>query len=463
MERDFVLKNIEDLSAQQLADAIIQGSVTLDDLKATNNLDITKRRAIVAIQTEKEKEIIAIQTQKDKEDDDAWERAKYGNENSLRDYIANLPNGKYVREAKDRIDDLESQRRNQRAQKQNILDAIKQNPNYYSPNEIIDYLDNGTLTKDELITYCEVPKSAIHNLDKIKTPFLQLGVTPTSIPDGYTEVYFWGGTGSGKTCALGAVLQMAEKKGYLNIATGPGYNYANQLKNIFSHNGEADDFLPAPSPVETTQYLPFSLKQVNEKAVRSVSLIELSGEIFKCFFYKNAQLQLPTQSHEDTFNSLNSFLKSNNRKIHFFFIDYNKDNRPDGNGITQSDYLSAASTYFENNDVFNKSTDAVYIVLTKSDLMLDQNGNPINDYIQRVNFAKTYMQSNYISFINTIKNSCKKYSINGGKLEVEPFSLGKVYFKQICDFDGTAAEKLVEILMERIVGTKKSILDIFNK
>ncbi len=463
MEKNDFLDHIEDLSAQELADAIIQGILTLDELKATNNLDNTKRKAIVAIQTEKEKAIIAIQTQKDKEEDDAWERAKYGNENSFRDYIASFPTGKYVREAKDRIDDLESQRRNQMAQRQNILDKIKQNPNSYSPNEIQDYLGNGTITIDELINYCEVPQSAINNLDKIKTPFLQLGETPSSIPEGYTEVYFWGGTGSGKTCALGAVLQMAEKKGYLNIATGPGYNYANQLKNIFSHNDEADDFLPAPSPVETTQYLPFSLKQVNEKVTRSVSLIELSGEIFKCFFYKNAELQLPTQSHEVTFNSLNSFLKSDNRKIHFFFIDYTKENKPDKDGKTQSDYLSAASTYFQNNDVFNKSTDAIYIVLTKSDLMLDPNGNAINDYNQRVIFAIDYLQSNYLAFINTIKNSCKKYSINGGKLKVEPFSLGKVYFNEICNFDGTAAEKLVEILLERIAGTKKSFLDIFNK
>ena len=73
------------------------------------------------------------------------------------------------------------------------------------------------------------------------------------------------------------------------------------------------------------------------------------------------------------------------------------------------------------------------------------------------------MNSNYLAFINSIKNSCKKYSINGGKLEVEPFSLGKVYFKHICDFEGTAAEKLVDILLERIAGTKKSILDYFNK
>ncbi|MBY0244621.1 MAG: hypothetical protein K2Q03_04105 [Sphingobacteriaceae bacterium] len=462
-EKDFVLKNIEDLSAEQLADAINKGTVTLEELKATNNLDNTKRKAILGIEAEKKKMVTALQVQKDNEDDAAWESAKYGNENSLRDYITNLPNGKYVREAKDRIDNLESERRKQRAQQQNILDKIKQNPNSYTANDILNYLGNGTITKEELINNCDIPPSAINSLDNIKAPFLQIGETPSSIPDGYTEVYFWGGTGSGKTCALGAVLQMADKDGYLNIATGPGYNYSNQLKNIFSHNGEADDFLPAPSPLEVTQYLPFSLKNINEKAERSVSLIELSGEIFKCFFNKNAGLQFPTQSHEDTFNSLNRFLKSNNRKIHFFFIDYNKENRPDGNGVTQSDYLAAAATYFENNNVFNKSTDAIYIVLTKSDLMLDQDGNAIDDYNQRVNFAKTYLQENYKSFINTIKNSCKKYSINGGKLEVEPFSLGKVYFKEICDFDGTSAKKIVKILLERIAGSKKSILDIFNK
>ena len=463
MEKDFVLKNIEDLSAQQLADAINHGTVTLDELKATNNLDNTKRKVIITIQTAKEKEIVFLQTQKDNEDDEAWERAKYGNENSFRDYIANSPNGKYVQEAKDRIDDLENQRRNQRAQKQNILDKIKQNPNSYSPNEVIDYLGNGTLTKDELITYCQVPTSAVNNLENIKTPSLKLGKTPTSIPDGYTEVYFWGYPGSGKTCALGAVLQMAHKRGYLNIATGPGFHYANQLSTIFSHNGEADDFLPAPTPEEITQYLPFSLKKVTENVTRSVSLIELSGEIFKCFYLKNAGLEFPNEKIENTFISLNNYLNSNNRKIHFFFVDYSKDDKPDDDGITQGGYLSAASTYFENNAVFNKTTDAIYIVLTKSDLMLDENGNSINDYNQRVDCAKNFLQNNYLAFINSIKTSCKKYSINGGKVEVEPFSLGKVYFKQICDFDGTAAEKIVQILMERIAGTKKSILDIFNK
>ncbi|MBK8369780.1 MAG: hypothetical protein IPL20_00080 [Saprospiraceae bacterium] len=77
---------------------------------------------------------------------------------------------------------------------------------------------------------------------------------------------------------------------------------------------------------------------------------------------------------------MNNFLKSNNRKVHFFFIDYDRENRPDDDGIKQSDYLAAASTYFKNNAVFGKSTDAIF---------------------------------NYLAFINTLKDNCKKYSING--------------------------------------------------
>ncbi len=149
--------------------------------------------------------------------------------------------------------------------------------------------------------------------------------------------------------------------------------------------------------------------------------------------------------------------------MHFFFIDYDRENKPDDNGMKQSDYLASASTYFKNNAVFGTTTDAIYVVLTKSDLMLDDSGNPISND-RKIEYAKNHLNGhNYLSFVNTLKDNCKKYSINGGKLTVEPFSLGKVYFRDICDFDGTSAANIVEILMERIAGTKKSILDIFNR
>jgi hypothetical protein len=365
-------------------------------------------------------------------------------------------------EAKQKIDYLESERQSARMARQGILDTIRINPNKFSPNQILNYLQNGTLSENDLID-CGIPVSAIQNLNNIQKQELKIGKTPTSIPEGYTEVYFWGATGSGKTCALGAILQKAEKKCYLNIAPGEGFLYANQLKNIFSDDGLANDYLPPPSPLDTTQYLPFTLKHPNEKNSRSVSLIELSGEIFKCFFHKNAGSDLPTEDHVNTFNSLNNFLSSYNRKIHFFFIDYDRENRPDGNGLKQSDYLASAATYFNKNRVFGKSTDAIYVVLTKSDLLIDENGNKVATD-KRVEYAKKHLNSeNYTSFINTLKDNCQRNSINGGKLTVEPFSLGKVYFQDICDFDGSTAEKIVQILMDRIPVSRKSFFDVFNK
>jgi hypothetical protein len=149
--------------------------------------------------------------------------------------------------------------------------------------------------------------------------------------------------------------------------------------------------------------------------------------------------------------------------VHFFFVDYDRENKPDDDGIKQSDYLAAAATYFKKNAVFGKTTDAIYVVLTKSDLLLDENGNHISKD-KRVEYAKKHLSGhNYESFVNALKGNCKKHSINGGRLTVEPFSLGKVFFRDICDFDGTAAANIIDILMERIAGTKKSILDVFNK
>jgi hypothetical protein len=443
MDHDEILKRISDLSAEQLFEYIHQGIVTLDELRTTNELDATKRKAIKN-----------LQIQLDSKDDEAWERARYGNEASLRDYIANYPTGKYVQEAKNKIDEIIRDRENAQRVKQSLLENLKKNPNSCTPGMIQRYLQNDTITEYDLIS-CGIPQSIINRLNNVVTPRLQLGETASSIPDGYTEVYFWGIPGSGKTCALAATLSIAEKLGYLDIATGPGYDYMTRLKNIFI---KENAILPPPSPVEATQYLPFVLKKGNDKP-RSISLIELSGEIFQCFFRKNANLSLQSQQHEDTFNSLIRFLKGRNRKIHFFFIDFEKENDTDIDGYTQGDYLSAASTFFKNNDVFDKSTDAIYIVITKSDLMPN-----VSTYQEKVEYAKRHLQTNNFSaFINTLKDRCKQHSINAGKLTVEPFSLGKVYFQQICDFDQTSATKIIDILIERIAPNKKSILDVFNR
>ncbi len=453
MDKDFILENVADLSAEQLAEVIQQGIVTLDELKDTDELDATKRRTIKSILSQQEQVV-----------ENAWEQVKNGTEEQLLAFIAKYPSCSHIKEAEEAIERLRRQKENQQYNHQLILDRIKTNPNTFSPIEIQNFMENGTVSRSELIEVCGIPESAIKNLGSIDSPMLQLGKTPDSIPEGFTEVYFWGSPGSGKTCALGALLQMADYRRCLCIASGPGSHYAVQLKNIFSHDNQANDFLPPPSPLDTTQYLPFTLQKPGEKKKRSVSLIELSGEIFDCFFYKFHNLSLPTQAHEKTFDSLKKFLSSPNKKIHFFFIEAGRDNRKDGLGVKREDYLQAAAAYL--NKMFNKTSDAIYVVLTKCDLLLDENGNNVpEERSKQIEYSRKFLDAQgYGSFIESLKSICRENSINGGRLTLEPFSLGKVYFQQICNFDGKYADRLLDILMERIPATssKTSIFDFFN-
>ncbi len=300
MDKQYILNHAADFTAEELAKFIKEGSVTPEEIKEKGDLGVTKRKALKKLLDADEIAQLREQSEREKADDHAWETVRYSNEISLIDWLNNNPSNKHNQEAKDRVKFLQEEREKIRNQKQGILDNIRRNPNTYPANQIKGFLNNNTLTEQDL-TNCGIPKSAIDNLNIVKAPTLNLGTTPDSIPDGYVEVYFWGYKGSGKTCALGAILHMAEKKGYLNIATGPGNRYATQLKNIFSDDGFANDFLPAPSPVETTQYLPFTLKNPNESKSRSVSLIELSGEVFLCFAHKIADQPFPTESHEKNF------------------------------------------------------------------------------------------------------------------------------------------------------------------
>ena len=441
MNREQILNSVDSLTAEELFKYICLGIVSLEELKNTGNLDASKRRTI-----------LNLQNQRDQEDDNAWEAVRYGNESRLSDYISKYPTGKHIEEAKQRIDELRQQRQQEQVRKHEILEKVRRNPNSFTPGMLRGYLNDEIINRSDLLNY-GIPDEIIDRLDNIVSTQLHLGDVPDSIPDGYTEVYFWGIPGSGKTCALSAILSTAEKAGYLEIAKGPGYDYMTRLKNIFV---SPIAFLPPSSPVENTQYLPFVLNKDKDKP-RSVSLIELSGEIFQCFYYKNANKPFPSPEHQGTFDTLMRFLKGNNRKIHFFFVDYEKENSIDADGYTQADYLNAAALFFKNNQVFGKSTDAIYIVITKSDLMdckKSERKNKVSEYLQNNNFD---------AFVKILKARCKEHSINAGNLTAIPFSLGKVYFQQICSLDRSPSEKIIEILLERVPQSRKSILDVFNR
>ena len=445
MDKENILNNVEDFTSEQLFNFISLGLVTLDELKRTGNLDASKRNAITE-----------LQNQLIKDDNDSWQIAMDRNTlTGFREYLKGYPNGKHKTVAEEKIVQLEQKNKEEETERKRILEKIKQNPNTFPTTMIRKYLKDGTLKRIEL-TDIGIPVEIIDQLDNIHSTSFDLGETPNSIPDGYTEVYFWGIRGSGKTTALSAVLSTANKLGYLEIAQGPGYNYMLQLQNNFI---EKISTLPAGTNTDVTQYLPFTLKKLSEKYYRSVSLIELSGEIFQCFLYKNANKPLPTVQHEETFNSLLRFLKGDNRKIHFFFIDYDRENSVDQDGYTQSNYLNAAATFFNSPqyNLFGNTTDAIYVVVTKSDLMPETTNS-------RVQQISQYLQkNNYTSFINSLKAKCSEHSINNGRVLATPFSLGNVYFTELCDFNDETSRNIIDILMRRIAPRRNSLLDVFNK
>ena len=86
------------------------------------------------------------------------------------------------------------------------------------------------------------------------------------------------------------------------------------------------------------------------------------------------------------------------------------------------------------------------------------------DDISKEDQVSQYLNdNNYISFVNSLRDKCKQHNINDGRLLGTPFSLGKVYFEDISDFNPNTSKNIIDILMRRIRTNEKSILDVFNK
>jgi hypothetical protein len=439
MTKEDILNNVPHLSAEELHGFIKQGIVTKLELMATRQLTPDKRR-----------EIDDLQRAEIARDDATWQTAQAGNFiPAYRQY----PSGKHTAEANSAINAL--QMRIDEAQA--ILNQLENDPNAFTPGMIMEYINDGQLSWGNLQSRFD--SAIVRRLQNYNPVTLALGQTPNTIENGYTEVYFWGIPGSGKTCALSAILSTAYEQGVLQKQQGHGFGYMTDLINIFN---SSIGILPDPTPVfDKTQYLPFDLKRdSNEKGSRKIALIELSGEIFECFDNYIANTPFRTPDHRETFDILNMYLTGSNRKIHFFFIDYSNDGSLNVKSRAQRDYLDAASLYFQSKKIFKNSTDAIYIITTKSDLM------PCQPH-DRKSMARQYLETNFAGFVNGLKNVCRQYSINGGKLFFEPFSLGDVYFQKICKIDKESSNRIKDILIERVYPKKnglwQEIIQTFNE
>lgn len=340
-----------------------------------------------------------------------------------------------------------------------ILNAIKSNNNLLDHTTLLQLMLDGLIGIDDL-TKIGIDKRFIKCLNQTENPW-QSGQTTAlkEIGKEGTEVYFWGIPSSGKTCALGGILSVANSGHVAKTMSMDihcqGYAYMNRLANLFKED-EAT-ILPGSNGFTQTYAMSFDLMDQKDK-IHPITLVDLAGEVFKAMYWSNAdssKLTEPQKEHLKTVTSILGNNRSENRKIHFFVIEYGAENRQ-YDGFPQNTYLNGALQYIDQTGILNKDTDGLYILLSKSD-------KAIEDGIEDFDDIRNYISKGYANFYNGLVKLSKQYEINGGHVDIVPFTLGKVCFKDFCLFDGTDSEEVVKILLERSYALDSGKIGTFKK
>lgn len=340
-----------------------------------------------------------------------------------------------------------------------ILNAIKANNNLLDHTTLLQLMLDGLIGIDDLVGI-GIDYRFIKCLNQSENRWQSINTsTLKEIGKEGTEVYFWGIPSSGKTCALGGVLSVANSGHVAKTMSMDihcqGYAYMNRLANLFKE-GDAT-FLPGSTGFTQTYAMSFDLMDQKNK-IHPITLVDLAGEVFKAMYWSNAdasKLTDPQKKHLETITSILGNNRSENRKIHFFVIEYGAENRQ-YDGFPQNTYLNGALQYIDQTGILNKDTDGLYILLSKSDKAME-------DGVENVGDIRNYISKGYANFYNGLVKLSQQYEINGGHVDIVPFTLGKVCFKDFCLFDGTDSEEVVKILLERSYALDSGRIGTFKK
>ena len=322
-----------------------------------------------------------------------------------------------------------------------LLELIRQDHNLLSSAACNDIISRGILNRNDL-SKCGIDNGFINKmLTNARSQNFEPARPLQTIAEPCTEVYFWGIPFSGKTCALGAILSAA-KNGLAARSMIPdnscqGFGYMNRLSTIFSPGRICR--LPGGTPVTSTYEMRFDLEDQEHK-IHHVACIDLAGELFTCMFMKDAGEQM-REDQKQALETLHNILlenRSNNRKNHFFVIEYGAEKRI-YNGLPQAEYLNSAAAHLNSIGLFDSNTDAIYVLISKVDNASYEGS--LEEHLLK------YMTKNYLGFYNNLLLICKEHGINKGRVKIVPFSIGNVCFKDYCQFDATSATKMVDLLV----------------
>ena len=373
------------------------------------------------------------------EDKIDWDTACSNNtKDSYRLYLSKHPNGTYAGEAKDRI--------NNRSGREIFIENLKNDPNCYpvsGPDGIKTKIENGVARWEDLYeVFDEAKIEAIKNW----TAAAELPTVPDldRLPNGFTEVYFWGTKGTGKTCVIGSLLGSLcnIKHNYIPIQS-KAEMHRQRLTNLFSGNSNICT-LPDSTITTNLPAMTFRIKDDQERQ-HQLMLIDMAGEAFTGIYKSRHGIGM-TEDEKKAVQKIDSYLmgKQSNAKIHFFVVEYGgADKIVDPRtlpGITQINILQDVAAYFQEKGIFQKSTVGVYVVVTKCD-KIDCSRE------ERAERASEYVSTGQMgTFVDNLKNEYAK----GARVEEFKkisFSIGDVFARSLCVFDNSDTEKIIEKLL----------------
>jgi hypothetical protein len=86
----------------------------------------------------------------------------------------------------------------------------------------------------------------------------------------------------------------------------------------------------------------------------------------------------------------------------------------------------------------------VFIIVTKSDEIKSDN---------KIESAKEFLNEHFGSFIDVLKNQCKRNSVD---FKIKIFSIGDVYFRQVCKINRNYSKDIIDDLLVRIKPVRNS-------
>lgn len=381
----------------------------------------------------------------DLSDETDWRNAEaMGTTYAYNAYLEKHPTGAYATLAQNAV--------LSRAGREQIISELTANINAYSAFKLKENVDNMLIGWNDLSqVFTPEEIDAIQQLPNL-TILPEDSLAPPELAEGTTEVYFWGTPSSGKTCALGAILSAANSYGILTKETCNAAYYMDRLCSTFNGRGICN--LPAGSSDNVIQEMRLSLRDAKRKQ-HPLTLIDVAGETFRAMYRRQNNIPESSPLSAAVLEQMKQYLTNEkNKKIHFFIVGYGEDDkRWEGENVPMVNYLESSMDYLRQERIVRKSTNGVYLLVTKADMM------PCAPE-QRQEFAEQYVRETMPSFYNSLMDICRDSGVRD--FQVLPFSVGRVFAQTLCHFERDNTDEVLNRLIAKSATKKGGWINFFN-